>query len=305
MYFSICIPAYNRAHTISRTLDSLVKQTFKDFEVIVVDDGSKDDTEKVVLQYKSLVALKYVKKENGGKHTALNKGIDEASGLFFMILDSDDWLVDTALELLHSLCEKIKDNEKYSGVLCRCVNNETGEIIGDSIPGEYESLSYIDMHFSLRTKRVNLGDCCECNKTHILKKYRFPEEVGMKFVPEAWMFDQIGVNHLLLTSNIGVKICEYQAGGITLDTNFKTKNNSGYLYHYVSRIENILPNIKHSIKDEIIAWWRYWECVNKDIYNIGQRVKKVSFVGHLVKVGMPAINMFYQIRYRDLYKSGR
>ncbi|WP_448863437.1 glycosyltransferase family A protein [Clostridium sp.] len=305
MYFSICIPTYNRAHTITRTLNSLVKQTFKDFEVIVVDDGSKDDTEKVVLQYKELVDLKYIKKENGGKHTALNKGIDKASGLFFMILDSDDWLVDNALELLHSLCEKIKDNENYSGVLCRCIDITTGKTIGDDIPDEYESLSYIDMHFVLRIKGINIGDCCECNKTSILKKYHFPEELGMKFVPEAWMFDQIGVSHLLLTTNKGGKICEYQDGGITLDTSFKIKNNKGYLYHYVSRIENILPNIKHSIKDEIIAWWRYWGCVDRDTDNLGQRVTKISFVGQLVRIGMPIINVFYRIRYRNFYKSGR
>lgn len=305
MYFSICIPAYNRAHTISRTLDSLVKQTFKDFEVIVVDDGSIDDTERVVSKYNGIIDLKYIKKENGGKHTALNKGIDYASGLFFMILDSDDWLVDNALELFYSMCEKIKDNEEYSGVLCRCINTATGKIIGDDIPKEYESLSYIDMHFTLRVKGINLGDCCECNKTNILKKYRFPEEAGMKFVPEAWMFDQIGVNHLLLTTNEGAEICEYLEGGITLDKQFKIKNNRGYLYHYVSRIENILPNIKHTMRDEIIAWWRYWECVERDKENMGQRVKRIDLVGYFVRFGMPFINMFYRIRYKNLYKSGR
>lgn len=305
MYFSICIPAYNRAHTISRTLDSLVKQTFKDFEVIVVDDGSIDDTERVVSKYNGIIDLKYIKKENGGKHTALNKGIDYASGTFFMILDSDDWLVDDALELFHSMCEKIIDNEKYSGVLCRCINTATGKIIGDDIPKEYESLSYVDMHFILRVKGIDLGDCCECNKTSLIKKYRFPEEPGMKFVPEAWLFDQIGINYLLLTTNEGAEIREYLEGGITLDNQFKIKNNRGFLYHYVSRIENILPNIKHTMKDEIIAWWRYWECVERDKENKGQRVKRISSLGQMVRIGMPVINAFYRIKYRDLYKSGR
>lgn len=305
MYFSICIPAYNRAQTISRTLDSLVKQTFKDFEVIVVDDGSIDDTERVVSKYNGIIDLKYIKKENGGKHTALNKGIDYASGTFFMILDSDDWLVDNALEIFYSMCEKIKDNDKYSGALCRSINAATGKIIGDYIPKEYESFSYIDMHFNLRGKGIDIGDCCECNKTNLLKKYRFPEEPGMRFVPEAWLFDQIGMKHLLLTTNEGVKICEYLEGGITRDNQFKIKNNRGFLYHYVSRIENILPNIKHTMKDEIIAWWRYWECVERDKENKGQRVKRISSLGQMVRIGMPVINTFYRIKYRDLYKSGR
>lgn len=305
MYFSICIPAYNRAHTIARTLDSLVRQSFKDFEVVVVDDGSKDNTKEVVNQYIGKLNLRYIKKENGGKHTALNKGIEEAAGLFFLILDSDDWLVDEGLEILYNHCEIIKENDNYSGVLCRSQNSSTGLMIGDIIPAKYETMSYIDLHFSFRNIGLNVSDCCECNKTSIMKKYRFPEELGMKFVPEAWLFDQIGTQYKLLSSNEIVKECEYQQDGISLNTNFKLNNNMGFLYHYVSRIENILPNIKHSIKDEIIAWWRYWECIQRDNDNKGQRVKKVSLVGTLVKLGMPVINLAYRIRYTDLYRSGR
>lgn len=305
MYFSICIPTYNRAHTISRTLDSLVRQSFSDFEVLVVDDGSVDDTENVVSGYKGLIDIKYIKKENGGKHTALNVGIEKATGVFFMILDSDDWLNNDALEMIYAMCEKIKSNEKYSGVLCRCIDSATGKMMGDIIPKEYESLSYIDMHFKLRADNIDLGDCCECNKTNILKNYRFPEEKGMKFVPEAWMFDQIGVKYLLLTTNKVGKNCEYLAGGITLDSNFKIKNNKGFLYHYVSRIEKILPNIEHSIKDEVIAWWRYWQAVSLDATNEGQRVKHVTLFGYLIKSIMPMINLFYKIKYRDLYEKGR
>lgn len=305
MYFSICIPTFNRANTIVRTLNSLKRQSFKDFEVIVIDDGSTDNTERVVYNYKSELKLKYLKKENGGKHTALNMGIDIAEGLFFIILDSDDWLVDNALEVFYSLCEKIKDRDEYSGVLCRCINVATNKIMGDMIPPEFMTLSYVDMHFVLRKRKIDLGDCCECNKLSIIKKYRFPEEHGMKFVPEAWMFDQIGVQYKLLATNEGVEICEYLENGITLDRQFKNKNNRGFLYHYVSRIDNILPAIHHDIKDEIIAWWRYWECVQRDKNDEGQRVKNVSVLGRFVRLGMPIINLFYRTRYKELYKAGR
>lgn len=305
MYFSICIPAYNRADTISRTLDSLIRQSFTDFEVIIVDDGSKDNTREVVSSYKPKLNIKYNYKENGGKHTALNRGISEAQGIFFMILDSDDWLVDNGLEIMHDLCEKIVGDDRYSGVLCRCINLATNKIMGDDIPRGYESLSYIDMHFRLRHKGIELGDCCECNKTSILKKYRFPEEVGMKFVPEAYIFDQIGVHYKLLSSNQGIKICEYLEGGITLDKQFKRKNNTGYLYHYISRIENILPNIEHTKKDEVIAWWRYWDCVNQAPEKEGPRVNNISKLGYFVKACMPLLNTIYRVRYKDIYRSGR
>lgn len=305
MYFTVCIPAYNRAHTISRTLDSLVAQSFKDFEVLVVDDGSHDNTEEVVSKYIEILNLKYIKKENGGKHTALNAGIDNANGRFFMIVDSDDWLVEDGLEQMYSLCQKIIDDESYSGVLCRCMNNATGNLIGDVIPEEFESMSYIDMHFSLRSKGISVGDCCECNKTMLVKRFRFPEEADMKFVPEAWLFDQIGLDYKLLTSNYIVKKVEYLEGGITLDKKFKVKNNKGYLYHYISRIENILPKINYGIGTEVIAWWRYWQCVKIDTKNEGPRVKKITWLGRLTRMGMPVINMVYKLKYRELYNSGR
>lgn len=305
MYFSICIPSYNREHFISRALDSLVAQTFKDFEVIVVDDGSIDNTKDVIQNYQDKLDLKYIKKKNGGKHSALNVGIENAKGIFFVILDSDDWFTKEALDILHSLCITIEKNSVFSGVLCRSVEYKSNKLIGDPIPNDLKEISYIDMHFRLRTRGIDLCDCCECNKTNILKEYRFPEQENMKFVPEAWLFDQIGVEYMLLASNEKILYKEYLQDGITLDTSFKAKNNLGFLYHYVSRIENILPRVKHTLKDDIIAWWRYWQAVSLDRNNNGQRVKHVTLFGYLIKNMMPVINLFYKIRYKHLYEKGR
>ena len=90
MYFSICIPTYNRKYILSRALKSLENQTFKDFEVIVVDDGSTDDTAAFMDKYieSTKMNVRYFYKNNGGKHTALNLGIKNAKGMFFVILDS-------------------------------------------------------------------------------------------------------------------------------------------------------------------------------------------------------------------------
>lgn len=304
MYFTICIPTYNRANTIGRTLKSLKRQTFQDFEVIVVDDGSTDDTKSLIMKWENQLPCKYIYKENGGKHTALNVGIENASGAFFMILDSDDWLEDTGLEILYNLCRKIESNDRYSGVLARCVENRTGKIIGAMIPEGVTSFSYIDMHFSF-AYRMELSDCCECNKTVLIKQYRFPEQPGMKFVPEAWMFDQVGMQYKLLCTNEVVKRCEYLEDGITLDKNFKIKNNIGYLYHYVSRIENIIPNINASFKIKLVAWWRYWQAVAIDEAKKGPRVRKITLFGYIVSCIMPIINFAYKLQYRKYCKTGR
>ena len=98
LYFSICIPSYNRAYTLNRCLDSLISQTYKNFEVLFIDDGSTDNTEKIVNEYCNKLNIRYFKKTNGGKHTALNFGIKNACNTeLFMILDSDDWLKPEAL----------------------------------------------------------------------------------------------------------------------------------------------------------------------------------------------------------------
>ena len=304
MFFTICIPVYNREKLIGRTLDSLTNQTFKDFEVVVVDDGSTDNSREVIRQYETSLDLKYFYKENGGKHSALNVGIEKANGVFFIILDSDDWLKNDALMNIHGLCCKIQNNEEYSGVLTRCTIPETNNMLGNPFPEDPYISSYYDFHF-VGGRKKGFADCCDCNKTLIMKEYRFPEDNRTKFIPEAWLFDQIGVNYKLLCSNVITEYRELQDNGLSLDRNLKIKNNIGFLYHYVSRIENVLAVKRTALKVKILAWWRYWEAVSIDRENNGPRVKKVSFLGRVIKITRPLISFGYKIVYHKLYKKGR
>lgn len=90
--FSIIIPTYNRAKLLKRCLDSLCSQTYKNFEVIVCDDGSIDETNLIVSQFESRLNLKYIYEENwGGPARPRNNGIKESSGEWICFLDSDDW----------------------------------------------------------------------------------------------------------------------------------------------------------------------------------------------------------------------
>ena len=76
---TVFTPAYNRAYTIGRTYDSLCRQTCKDFEWLVIDDGSTDNTAKLVCEWQQLdngFPIKYIWKENGGLHTGYNKAIE-------------------------------------------------------------------------------------------------------------------------------------------------------------------------------------------------------------------------------------
>ena len=102
MRITVFTPTYNRAYIISNLYNSLCRQTFKDFEWLIVDDGSTDNTEELVNKWindaNSGFSIRYFKKENGGKPSAINYGVDCAEGELFFTVDSDDYLTDDALE---------------------------------------------------------------------------------------------------------------------------------------------------------------------------------------------------------------
>lgn len=89
--FTVFTPTYNRAHTLLRVFSSLQAQTFQDFEWLIVDDGSTDGTEELIKHWgsESHFPVRYFKQENRGKHVAFNRGVREATGQFFLPLDSD------------------------------------------------------------------------------------------------------------------------------------------------------------------------------------------------------------------------
>lgn len=296
MYFTICIPAYNRGYIITRALDSIRIQSFSSYEVLIVDDGSTDDTKNVVenyiKKYNLLDKYIYFFKNNGGKHSALNVGIENAHGKFFIILDSDDWLVDDALEKMHNLCLEIENDKNICGIMGRMMEYSSGEIEGSLFELKDSISSYFDFHFTMKKKGKRFN-CCEANKTEIVKMYRFPEQEGMKFVPEAWLFDQIGVRYNLLLTNDVYQYSEYLSDGMNADKAFKVRNNIGFLYHYISRIENVLPfkNLDPITKIKLygIAWLQYWNCVKEDREKKGPRVSKITMMGYLFLIIYPCV----------------
>lgn len=101
---SIIVPVYNVEKYLKKCLDSLVNQTFKDYEIIVVNDGSTDDSENIIMKYQSEYSklIKYIKKQNGGLSDARNKGIKTAEGKYIMFVDSDDYITQDMVEKLYS-----------------------------------------------------------------------------------------------------------------------------------------------------------------------------------------------------------
>ena len=105
---SVIVPVYNVEKYIRQCLESIINQTYKNLEIIVVNDGTKDNSMKIVEEYLSDERIKVINKENGGIASARNRGIDEATGEYISFVDSDDWL---ELNTYEKLVEIIVDED--------------------------------------------------------------------------------------------------------------------------------------------------------------------------------------------------
>lgn len=215
MEITVFTPTYNRADYILPLYESLTKQTYKDFEWVVVDDGSTDSTELLfsdILSRNNAFPIKYVKTENGGKHRAINKGIKLAQGRLFFIVDSDDTLPCYSLEKIIGYEQTIPDTGKneFAGVAGLKGANSTLPI-GETFVGEY-----IDITYPEASKHGIRGDKSEVYYTEVMKKYPFPEFDGEKFIMESVVWNKIGGDGFKLRYfNEIVYFCEYLEGGLT------------------------------------------------------------------------------------------
>ena len=127
--FSIVIPSFNRAHLIGKTLESILAMEFGDFEIIVVDDGSRDDTEGVVKAFQS-PKIQYFRKSNGERGAARNFGAARASGEYVNFFDSDDLVYPNHLTVAHSLIVSVSRPEFFH--LGYDIKDDRGNVVGTS-----------------------------------------------------------------------------------------------------------------------------------------------------------------------------
>jgi glycosyltransferase involved in cell wall biosynthesis len=243
LVFTLCTPSYNRAPLLRRVHDSLVKQTFGDFEWLVVDDGSTDNTREVVekLAAYGKIPVRYFWKPNGGKHTALNLGVREAKGALFTVIDSDDWFEPRALERMKFHWNQIPSTQqsRMKGV-CGLFAYESGKIVGDRFPADVLEADDLDL---LLRYQVD-GDKIGFTRTDVMREFPFPENLQnsgaspVKFVTESLVWNRMGRKYPTRFVNEVFAIKEYQAGGLTDRGRLIHVQNSGSTLLYISEILN-------------------------------------------------------------------
>lgn len=224
---TIITPTYNRAHTLRRLYLSLLNQTNKSYIWMVIDDGSKDDTEKLINSFidEAKIEIKYIKKENGGKASAINLALDHTNTPYCTCLDSDDWFSDHAVESALNLLHEENSNSKCCGVLAIRSNPDGTCMGGIKIPSNYKYITTDDLY-----NKIGFSSELICfYKTNIANQYRFPVFENEKFIPPSWFHYTLCDNYYFRTSWDCICYCEYIQDGLTKNKRkVIVKNPNGY-----------------------------------------------------------------------------
>ena len=266
---SIVTPSYNRAELIKRCYSSLVEQTCYDFEWIIVDDGSEDNTKEVVqsfIETSNSFPITYIWKENGGKHTALNASHPHIHGEYVLILDSDDRLTPDAVETVLREWDVYKNNSEI-GILTFYKQNDKNEICAYS-NNEKEIVDIV------HHKRVcvHSSDCCEVLRTELFKKYPFPVFKGERFLAETALWNRVALDCKTLYPGKSIYVAEYLEGGLSDSGRMmRLKNPLGGMYtSYLRMHKNCFMSERIKATLLYICYGKYAKKTFSDILKEGK-----------------------------------
>ncbi len=244
-------PTYNREKLLPKLYESLLAQTNKNFIWLVIDDGSKDNTETLVLGWKkdNKIQIEYVKKENGGKHTAIELSNQICTTEFITCVDSDDFLTPNATEVLYSkfdLCE----NQNITGLLGPKLILNNPQKVEWNIPAN-EKVFFYDIDKFLGC----IPETTLVFKTEVAKQFHFPVFEGERFVTESVYYKQFFYDYKFITFSEEIYIAEYFPDGYTSQgLKLFKPNPKGYalalkqnLYFDIKHKKSFKTKIKHAM----------------------------------------------------------
>jgi glycosyltransferase involved in cell wall biosynthesis len=258
MLISVFTPTYNRASLLRKLYESLCVQSFTDFEWLIVDDGSADNTEEIVNGFiaENKIDIKYIKQQNGGKHRAINHGVREAKGELFFIVDSDDSIPSDSLSLISKYYLQIKDDKLFGGV-CGFMAHHDGTVIGHGCNFDVLDVNSLDMRYKYHVT----GDMAEVFRTSVLREFPFPEIDGERFCPEALLWNRIAQKYKLRCFSKVIYYRDYLGGGLTSKiVNIRMKSSKASMICYSELNSYDIPFMQ-KIK-AAINYWRFRFCSN-------------------------------------------
>ncbi len=284
---TVFTPVYNRAYIIEKLYKSLCQQSVKDFEWVIVNDGSTDNIDELVNEWLSRdnsFEISYISTPNQGKHCAINRGVEIAKGRLFFIVDSDDYLIEKAIELVLKKEREMPDHGFAGLAFNRGYNTNT--VIGKTFLGHY-----IDATSLEKCKYHIMGDKAEIFYTDILKNYPFPKFEGENFLTENTIWYEIADDgYKLRWFNEIIYICHYLPDGLSADKTLGVRNIEGYTYSTKQMLGYNLPFID---KFKMIGSYMYAAKQNNLTFSeASKRIganKLLLFIGYILIIVKRAI----------------
>ena len=206
---TIFTPTYNGAHTIGRTYQSLCRQSSKEFDWLIVDDGSTDHTAAIVEEWLSenKITIRYVYKENGGLYTGYNIAYSLIESELCVCVDSDDYMPDDAVEKILK-CWTERGGEQYAGLIGLDVHLD-GTPIGGPFPVGLEEVWFMDLYI----KKLHMGDVKPVLRTSLMKTVApMVGFEGEKNFNPVYMMMQVCDRYPILILNENLCFVDYQIG---------------------------------------------------------------------------------------------
>ena len=205
---TIFTPTYNRAHTLTRTYHSLCRQTSKDFEWLVINDGSTDNTRELIQEFidEDIIPIRYIYKENGGLYTGYNTAYASIETELNVCIDSDDYMPENAVELIVKTWRE-RGNERYAGIIGLDFYADAKKPIKGKFPEDLTECWFLDLYI----KRIHRGDSKLVMRTDLMKLVS--PQIGFKseknFNP-VYMLLQVCDEKQLLVLNENLCYVDYQ-----------------------------------------------------------------------------------------------
>lgn len=206
---TIFTPTYNRAHTIERTYHSLCRQSCKEFDWLIIDDGSTDNTASIVKAWvaENKIPIRYVYKENGGLYTGYNVAYSLIESELCVCVDSDDYMPDDAVEKIYR-CWIERGGEQYAGLIGLDFHLD-GTPIGGYFPTGLDNVWFMDLYI----KKLHLGDMKPVLRTDLMKTVApMVGFEGEKNFNPAYMMMQVCDRYPILLLNENLCFVDYQTG---------------------------------------------------------------------------------------------
>tara|TARA_B100000989_G_scaffold221668_1_gene169396 strand:- start:3769 stop:4620 length:852 start_codon:yes stop_codon:yes gene_type:complete len=265
---SICIPVYNRYDYLKKLLDSIDLNFKNEIEIIISDDGSTDNIVKLINEYQKIYSIKYIKQLNSGRGLAIFKAINQAQGIYTILMDSDDYFLDESFDMIINLIMK----KRFNSYAFTTISKNKKIIIPDDI-----LTNFVELRADYKVK----GDLKEIVKTDILKN-SINNNVDIKFrrFPTMLLWADIAEKYESLTVNKPIVFKNYLAGGLTKNIFY---NKIKYSLPMVNLYKLLIKSKRYKSKifrlKSIIFYYRYQfhACGLNDF-----DIKLFSFLGFLL-----------------------